>query len=113
MNLVITKNNDCFELKGVLDKFSVFLFRKEFENIFEKVNNLVINIKTLDEIDVHGVNALTRLHNQALTYGKTFTIIGLKSEEVEDNSEVMEETFIMLQPSNVSTNDLPNIYELQ
>jgi ABC-type transporter Mla MlaB component len=106
MNLVITNNNGYFELKGVLDKFSVFLFRKEFENIFEKADCLTINIETLDDIDIHGVNALVRLHNLALTYGKTVTIIGLKNEKEKEN-------FIMLKPSNENTNNFSNIYELQ
>jgi ABC-type transporter Mla MlaB component len=106
MNLVITNNNGYFELKGVLDKFSVFLFRKEFENIFKKADCLTINIETLDDIDIHGVNALVRLHNLALTYGKTVTIIGLKNEKEKEN-------FIMLKPSNENTNNFSNIYELQ
>ena len=107
MNLVIIKNNDVFDLKGTLDRYSVFLFRKEFNNIFEKINSLTINIENLDKIDKHGLNALVKLHNEAITKGKSLSMIGLIDDDLDDN-------YIVLEPAVTRrNNNFQTIYELQ
>lgn len=76
MSLKITTYNNFFQLKGVLDRNSVYEFQKEFRNIFDKLAVITISIEGIESMDKYGVNAMTELHNQAITKNKKFAIIG-------------------------------------
>lgn len=77
MDLKIHNDNTIYQLTGSLNKYNLYHFKKEFQNVFDKQSALVINIEMLSSIDRYGVNALAQLHNQALLKGKKLSIIGM------------------------------------
>jgi len=97
MELII-KNNDhsYYKLKGTLVKLNVYLFDNEFENIFDKKNSITINITELDKIDSYGINAIAKLHNEAIARNKKLSIIGLGDPDIFKQSkqeEIKESVF--------------------
>ncbi|WP_246146913.1 hypothetical protein, partial [Seonamhaeicola marinus] len=76
MDLRITNCNNFFKIRGVLNKESIVLFNQEFKNIFEKMDNLKVSIEGVESMDRHGVNAITKLHREALMKNKSLSIIG-------------------------------------
>ena len=82
MNLIIRKNNNIYELEGTLDKFNVHLFQNEFQNIFDKKNELTISLINLEKIDSFGVNAIAKLNNEAISKQKQLSIIGSGNQEL-------------------------------
>lgn len=82
MNLIIRKNNNIYELEGTLDKFNVHLFQNEFQNIFDKKNELTISLINLEKIDSFGVNAIAKLNNEAISKQKQFSIVGSGNQEL-------------------------------
>lgn len=77
MYLEITNANNFFRVKGSLDRNNIHVFKKEFRNIFEKVNAITVSIENLTSIDRYGVNAIAQLHNEALVKNKRLSIIGM------------------------------------
>ena len=51
MDLKITHCNNFFKVKGTLNKSSISVFQKEFNNIFDKVDALTISIKDIESMD--------------------------------------------------------------
>lgn len=85
MNLEIIKQGTSFEVKGTLTKFNVHLFKKEFSNVFDKHDSLIINIENLTSIDRYGVNALAQLHNESLAKCKKLSIIGMGCDDLYEH----------------------------
>jgi len=82
MNLEITNYNNFFKIRGVLNRQSLHLFQREFEHIFDTVEKITISIEDLEGVDRYGVNALAKLHNEAITKQKSLSIIGYGCKEV-------------------------------
>ncbi|NMH87222.1 hypothetical protein [Flavivirga algicola] len=82
MDLRISNCNNFFKIKGILNKNSLEVFQNEFNNIFEKVNNLTISIQDIESMDRYGVNALAALHNEAIQKNKSLSIIGLGCKDL-------------------------------
>jgi len=96
MDLQITSYNNRFKIKGDLNKLNLKTFNAHFANIFDKVDEILLDIERVENIDRAGVMALARLHNESITKSKRLSIIGLgckelyqhfKSEEPEQLSE--------------------------
>lgn len=85
MDLKITHCNNFFKVKGTLNKSSISVFQKEFNNIFDKVDALTISIKDIESMDKYGVNAIAKLHEDALVKNKRFSIIGYGCKELYDH----------------------------
>jgi len=85
MSLEITNYNSFFKIRGVLDRKSLHLFQNEFEHIFDTLDKLTISIEGLESVDCYGVNALARLHNEAITKQKSLSIIGFGCKEVYEH----------------------------
>tara|TARA_R110001592_G_C12537843_1_gene688449 strand:+ start:156 stop:437 length:282 start_codon:yes stop_codon:yes gene_type:complete len=86
MNLKITyNNNNFFKLKGILDRKSMNVFQQEFNDIFDRVNNLTISIEEIEWMDKHGVKAIAGLHNEAIMKNKKLSIIGLGCKELYEH----------------------------
>ncbi|MDG1729504.1 MAG: hypothetical protein P8K68_05730 [Algibacter sp.] len=85
MDFKITHCNTFFKVKGILDKNSVAVFNKEFNNIFDRVNNLTISIQDIVSMDKYGVDAISKLHEEALTRNKKLSIIGFGCKELYDH----------------------------
>ena len=85
MDFQITNCNNFFKVKGILNKKSVSLFNDEFNNIFEKVNNLTISIQDIVSMDKYGVDAIAKLHERALAKNKKLSIIGFGCKELYDH----------------------------
>ncbi len=85
MVLEICICDDCFRLKGNLTKKHLHIFHDAFKSVFNKIDNLIVNIEELNGIDRDGVSALTKLHNLALTENKKLTIVGLGNKELYDH----------------------------
>jgi len=85
MNLTITHYNNFFKVTGILNRQSVALFQKEFENVFEKLQAVTISIEGLESIDREGVNALAKLHNESLVSNKQLSIIGFGCKDLYDH----------------------------
>ncbi len=96
MDLKITNYNNRFKIKGTLNKLNLKTFNAHFANIFDKVDDLLLDIESVESIDGAGVMALAKLHNESITKSKRLSIIGLgckelyqhfKSEEPKQESE--------------------------
>lgn len=85
MNLKISHYNNFFKLKGILDKKSLSLFYKEFNDIFERENALTISIEEVEWMDRYGVQAMTGLHNEAISKNKKLSIIGMGCRDLYDH----------------------------
>ncbi len=82
MDLKISNCNNFFKIKGTLNKDNLGVFQSVFQNIFEKVQVLIISIEDVDSMDRFGVNALTELHREAIAKNKNLSIIGLGCEDL-------------------------------
>ncbi len=82
MDLEITHSNNFFRVKGSLQRNNIHVFKRQFRNIFEKVNAITISIEDLRSIDRYGVNAIAQLHNESIVKQKQLSIIGLGCQEV-------------------------------
>ncbi len=85
MDFQITNCNNFFKVKGILNKNSVGVFNNEFNNIFERVNNLTISIQDIISMDKYGVDAIAKLHEEALNKNKKLSIVGLGCKELYDH----------------------------
>ena len=85
MNLEITNYNNFFKLRGVLNRRNLHLFQIEFANIFDDLDKLTISIEDLESVDRYGVNALAKLHNEAIIKHKSLSIIGNGCKEVYEH----------------------------
>ena len=85
MDLQITNQNNIFQVVGILNKFNLHYFKKEFSNVFDKQSTLTINIEKVTSIDRYGVMALAQLHNQSLAKGKKLSIIGMGSDDLYEH----------------------------
>ncbi|WP_298551577.1 STAS domain-containing protein [uncultured Algibacter sp.] len=85
MDFQISQCNNFFKVKGILNKQSVNVFNDEFNNIFEKVNNLTISIQDIESMDKYGVDAISKLHEEALAKNKRLSIVGFGCKELYDH----------------------------
>lgn len=85
MNLEIIKHPTFFQVNGTLTKFNLHLFKKEFSNVFDKRDSLIINIEGLTSIDRYGVTALAQLHNESLAKRKKLSIIGMGCDDLYEH----------------------------
>lgn len=84
MVLEIKNCDNCYKVKGQLTKFNLEIFNRAFQDIFETNDELTISIEDVKAIDRYGVNAIAKLHNQAIVLGKKLYIIGLGNKELYD-----------------------------
>ncbi|GGW54848.1 hypothetical protein DFQ11_101392 [Winogradskyella epiphytica] len=82
MDLEITNYNNRFQIKGSLNKLNLKTFNSHFENIFDKMDNVLLDIEQVKSIDRAGVMCLARLHNESIEKSKRFSIIGLGCKEL-------------------------------
>jgi anti-anti-sigma regulatory factor len=82
MVLEITNSNDFYKIKGNLNKSNLHIFQSTFQNIFDKLDSLIINIEGVESIDREGVNVIAKLHNESLSKQKKLSIIGLGCKEL-------------------------------
>jgi anti-anti-sigma regulatory factor len=85
MDFKISNCNNFFKVKGILNKNNVSLFNDEFNNIFDRVNNLTISIQDIISMDKYGVDAILELHERALAKNKKLSIIGSGCKELYDH----------------------------
>ncbi|MEZ4797275.1 MAG: hypothetical protein R2785_08895 [Flavobacteriaceae bacterium] len=85
MNLEITNYNNFFKIRGVLNRQNLHLFQSEFEHIFDSLDKLTISIEGLESVDRYGVNALAKLHNEAISKKKSLSIIGYGCKDVYEH----------------------------
>lgn len=85
MNLEITSYNNFFKIRGVLNRQNLHLFQSEFERIFDSLDKLTISIEGLESVDRYGVNALAKLHNEAISKKKSLSIIGNGCKDVYEH----------------------------
>ncbi|MEL0455588.1 STAS domain-containing protein [Flavobacteriaceae bacterium SZ-1-7] len=85
MDLKITNCNNFFKIKGTLNKSNINLFQREFQNIFEKLNDITISIQDVVSMDKYGVEAIAQLHNEALVKNKRLSIVGFGCKELYDH----------------------------
>ncbi|HMC01146.1 MAG TPA: STAS domain-containing protein [Flavobacteriaceae bacterium] len=90
MELTIKNNHNYFEIKGILVKYNVNLFQKKFQDIFDERNSLTLNITGLNRIDSFGINAIAKIHNEAISKQKRFSIIGLGNNELFNHFKTIE-----------------------
>ena len=82
MDLQITNYNNRFQIKGTLNKLSIKTFNSYFTNIFDKLDEILLDIESVESIDRAGVMALARLHNESIVKSKRLSIIGLGCKEL-------------------------------
>jgi len=82
MVLEILNEDNNFRIVGVLNRNSLHVFQRTFENVFDTRDSVVLSIEELKGIDREGVNALAKLHNESLTKHKKLSIIGFGCKEI-------------------------------
>jgi ABC-type transporter Mla MlaB component len=100
MDLEITNYNNRFQIKGTLNKLSLKTFNKHFSNIFDKLDDIHINIERVKSIDRAGVMALARLHNESITKSKRLSIIGFGCKELYQHFKAEEPT-VTVNPNTI------------
>ncbi len=76
MTLEIKNANNFFKVKGTLNKKNVPLFENKFKSVLELFNAITVSLEDLVNIDRHGLKAIERLQNEALSQNKRLAIIG-------------------------------------
>lgn len=82
MDLQITNYNNRFQIKGTLNKLNLKTFNAQFSNIFDKLDDVLLDIEQVSSIDRAGVMALAKLHNESITKAKRLSIIGYGCKEL-------------------------------
>ncbi|WP_418604636.1 hypothetical protein [Hwangdonia sp.] len=85
MELEITSYNNFFKMKGILNKRNLDVFKRAFDNVFERVDALTISIENIEWMDKYGVDALAQLHYEALSKNKKMSIIGLGCKDLYEH----------------------------
>ncbi len=90
MELEITRYNNFFKIKGILNKKSIDLFQKEFSHVFETLNSVTISIENIEWMDRYGVKAFVKLNDEAILRNKKLSIIGFGCKDLYDhfNTEI-------------------------
>ncbi|NRD19219.1 hypothetical protein HNV08_04095 [Winogradskyella eckloniae] len=96
MDLEITNYNNRYQIEGALNKFNLKTFNAYFANIFDKRDDVLLDIERVQSIDRAGVMALAKLHNESITKSKKLSIIGLGCKELYQHFKTEE-------PKEVST----------
>ena len=91
MDLQISNYNNQYQIKGALNKRTLRTFNLHFANIFEKSDEILINIESVDSIDRFGVMALAKLHNESITKSKRLSIVGFGCKELYDHFKTQEQ----------------------
>ncbi|SDG92062.1 STAS domain-containing protein [Winogradskyella thalassocola] len=96
MDLQITNYNNRFQIKGTLNKLNLKTFNAQFSNIFDKLDDILLDIEQVSSIDRAGVMALAKLHNESITKSKRLSIIGFGCKELYQHfkSEEPKETMV-------------------
>lgn len=82
MDLKITNCNNYFKIRGTLNKENLALFHEKFNNVFERISDLILSIEEVESMDRHGVKALTELYNQSKEKNRSMSVIGYGSKEL-------------------------------
>ena len=82
MNLEITSYNNRFQIKGHLNSRNLSTFNAHFVNVFDRVDEILLDIEKVESVDRSGVMALARLHNEAIVKSKRLSILGLGCKEL-------------------------------
>ena len=82
MNLTISNYNNIYKVKGQLVKLNIRTFVTEFKDVFDTSDDVILNLQELSNIDNHGVNAIAKLHNEAITRKKKLAIVGFGSNQL-------------------------------
>ncbi|MFC0603098.1 STAS domain-containing protein [Winogradskyella pulchriflava] len=94
MDLQITNYNNRFQIKGTLNKLNLKTFNAHFSNIFDKLDDILLDIESVESIDRAGVMALARLHNESITKSKRLSIVGLGCKDLYDHFKTQENTIV-------------------
>jgi len=94
MDLQITSYNNRFQIKGNLNRLNIKTFNAHFANIFDKLDNILLDIESVESIDRSGVMALAKLHNESITKSKRLSIIGLGCKELYEHFKSEESNIV-------------------
>ena len=83
MVLDINKHDQVFTVSGVLNDLSSSKFLETFQKAFIDHDAVEIHADRLKITDREGVNALAKLHNEAIASGKKLKITGLVNKPVD------------------------------
>ena len=90
MDLQIKNYNNRIQIKGTLNKLNIKTFNDYFTNIFDKLDEILLDIESVESIDRAGVMALARLHNESIVKSKRLSIIGLGCKELYQHFKAEE-----------------------
>ena len=90
MDLQITNYNNRFQIKGNLNKLNLKTFNTHFANIFDRLDDILLDIESVESIDRAGVMALAKLHNESIIKSKRLSIVGLGCKELYDHFKTQE-----------------------
>jgi len=103
MDLQITNYNNRFKIKGALNKLNLKDFNAHFSNIFDKLDEVQLDIEHIESIDRAGVMALAKLHNESINKSKSLSIIGFGCKELYEHFKA-EEPVHTSDQSEIATN---------
>jgi len=73
-------------------------FNSHFANIFDKLDNILLDIENVESIDRSGVMALAKLHNESISKSKQLSIIGIGCKDLYEHFKseepVQEQSFV-------------------
>lgn len=90
MDLQITNYNNRFQIKGTLNKVNIKTFNAHFSDVFDKLDDILLDIESVESIDRTGVMALARLHNESILKSKRLSIVGIGCKELYDHFKNQE-----------------------
>jgi len=94
MDLQITNYNNRFQIKGNLNKLNLKTFNAHFANIFDRLDDILLDIESVESIDRSGVMALAKLHNESIIKSKRLSIIGLGCKELYQHFKAQENNIV-------------------
>jgi anti-anti-sigma regulatory factor len=94
MDLQITSYNNRFQIKGTLNKLNLKTFNAHFANIFDRLDDVFLDIGKIESIDRAGVMALAKLHNESISKSKRLSIVGLGCKELYDHFKTQEDPIV-------------------
>ncbi len=85
MELEITRYNNFFKIKGILNKRNIDVFKEKFNCVFDALSSVTISIENIEWMDRYGVEAFVKLHDEAVLKNKKLSIIGLGCKDLYDH----------------------------
>ncbi len=87
MALKFKQHDNTFLIEGSINSNTVKQFKNHLEFLMLYTKALIINLDTVESIDLNGTKVLKELYLKSLTINKKFSIIGQGSKDILNDFE--------------------------